>query len=362
MDWHRLLCTDRLRDPNAREERGRSPFQRDLDRITFSAAFRRLAHKTQVHPISPNDHVHTRLTHSVEVACVGRSLGTMVGHEIAKKWDSNILPDHVGYAVQAACLAHDIGNPPFGNSGEDAIRAWFDRNFGKKMTTTQLIGGERPEDFRNFDGNAQGFRIFTQLEDSKWEGGLRLTYGVLGALAKYPIASNVAPRDKYIGQHKFGFFQSEELYFFEIADKIGLIQRNAGIPYWCRHPLAFLVEAADDICYAIIDIEDGFELGYLTFQEAKEVLRPIAPNALLTSSMAPSEKIGKLRAVAIGNLIEECVNVFVDNEDELLNGSFQSSLVKSMRYEREFNDAKEIGRRKVYNAERTIKPNFRSLE
>ena len=167
MDWESLLCTERLRDPNAQREHGRSPFQRDLDRITFSAAFRRLAHKTQVHPVSSNDHVHTRLTHSIEVASVGRSLGTMVGHEILKGCASEFSPDEFGYAVQAACLAHDIGNPPFGHNGEDAIREWFNGERKKEVPPAKMIDEGRLEDLQYFDGNAQGFRILTQLENSK---------------------------------------------------------------------------------------------------------------------------------------------------------------------------------------------------
>lgn len=354
MEWNRLLCADRLRDPNARAEDGRSPFQRDLDRITFSAAFRRLAHKTQVHPLSPNDHVHTRLTHSIEVASVGRSLGTMAGNKVGRKHTLEFLPDHLGYAVQAACLAQDIGNPPFGHSGEEAIREWFNGTREQKVPPIQMINEGRREDFQKFDGNAQGFRILTQLENEKWDGGLCLTFAVLGALTKYPISSNILARDEYVG-NKFGFFETEEGYFSEIASRLGLVRRNQGMPYWCRHPLAFLVEAADDICYAIIDIEDGFELGYLTFEEAKDILRPMAPDAQLTSSMAPGEKIGKLRAIAIGNLIDECVSVFTENERELLTGSFQSSLIKLTKYKDNFEAAKKRGREKVYNAERTIK-------
>jgi dGTPase len=182
-----------------------------------------------------------------------------------------------------------------------------------------------------------------------------LTFAVLGALAKYPIGSNVLSKDQYIGNNKFGFFETEEDHFSEIASTGGLIRRPEGAPYWCRHPLAFLVEAADDICYAIIDIEDGFELGYLKFEEAQEVLLPIAPNAQLPSSMAPSEKIGKIRAVAIGNLIKECVSVFVENESDLLTGSFQTSLIKLTKYKDYIDIAKKRGREKVYNADRTIK-------
>jgi dGTPase len=208
MDWPTLLCNSRMHDPEPTATRGRSPFQQDLDRIIFSAAFRRFAHKTQVHPLSPNDHVHTRLTHSIEVASVGRSLGTMVGNEIASKLKSKILPDYFGYAVQAACLAHDIGSPPFGHSGESAIQSWFKTAQRKAGIFTKVNADTRREDFERFEGNAQGFRILTQLENAKWDGGLRLTYAVLGAFAKYPIASHISDEDPdhYPGAKKFGFF------------------------------------------------------------------------------------------------------------------------------------------------------------
>jgi dGTPase len=353
MDWPTLLCNSRMHDPEPTATRGRSPFQQDLDRIIFSAAFRRFAHKTQVHPLSPNDHVHTRLTHSIEVASVGRSLGTMVGNEIASKLKSKILPDYFGYAVQAACLAHDIGSPPFGHSGESAIQSWFKTAQRKAGIFTKVNADTRREDFERFEGNAQGFRILTQLENAKWDGGLRLTYAVLGAFAKYPIASHISDEDPdhYPGAKKFGFFQ----YFTEVADVLGLIRRHDSAPYWCRHPLAFLVEAADDICYAIIDIEDGFELGYLTFREASEVLSCMAPETQYTSGMTESDKIGKLRAKAIGNLIEECVKVFVDNEQGLLNGSFACGLIELTKFKAAVQRAKSVGRRKVYNSENTIK-------
>ena len=272
MDWEALLGKQRLNDPDAESQSGRSPFQQDLDRIVFSAAFRRLARKTQVHPLSDNDHVHTRLTHSIEVASVGRSLGTIVGSEIAGSLNKpEITADTFGDIVQAACLAHDIGNPPFGHSGEDTIGRWFNSSVNSPAIFGSDMKDIEKNDLRYFEGNAQGFRILTQLENNRWSGGLRLTYAVLGTFTKYPRSSVVhpIPNDSYIGGKKIGFFESERGYFEKIASGLGLIQRNEQLYYWCRHPLAFLVEAADDICYAIIDIEDGFALGYLTFEETR---------------------------------------------------------------------------------------------
>lgn len=306
--------------------------------------------------MSANDHVHTRLTHSIEVASVGRSLGTAVGTELRERLkDPEISPDKFGYVVQAACLAHDIGNPPFGHSGEDAIRSWFNRAESSCAAFMQKTGGTRPEDFRRFEGNAQGFRILTQLENYKWAGGLQLTNAVLGAFTKYPIASTVVltKSDNYPGSKKVGFFKPEEDYFAEIAEALGLIRRKENAPYWCRHPLAFLVEAADDICYAIVDIEDGYELGYLNFLEAKDVLAPIAGDrAGLSSTMEEREQIGKLRAVAIGRLIDESVAVFLDNENALLAGKFGNEIVYLTKFASDLRAAIELARNKLYNSDR----------
>jgi dGTPase len=359
MEWHRLLSSDRLRRPNAVAQKGRSPFQQDIDRITFSAAFRRLAHKTQVHPLSPNDHVHTRLTHSIEVASVGRSLGTVVGTEIAERLkDPNISADIFGYVVQAACLAHDIGNPPFGHSGEYAIRSWFNRAEANHSPFTKESSGMRLEDLRKFEGNAQGFRILTQLENYRWDGGLQLTHAVLGAFTKYPTASIVIPPEAcdYPGSKKVGFFGSEQSYFTEIADKLDLKRRDQNEPSWSRHPLAFLVEAADDICYAIVDIEDGYELGYLHFREARDVLAAIAGDrAELSSSMVEREQIAKLRAVAIGQLVDECSAVFLDNESSVLAGEFSSEILDLTKFATDLGRAKALAADKLYNSERKIK-------
>ena len=215
MDWETLLGEQRLHRADAESQAGRSPFQQDLDRVVFSTAFRRLAHKTQVHPLSDNDHVHTRLTHSIEVASVGRSLGTIVGSKISGKLrNSKITSDMFGYIVQAACLAHDIGNPPFGHSGEDTIGRWFNSSDQSSTIFGLDMKDVEKNDLRYFEGNAQGFRILTQLENYHWDGGLQLTYAVLGTFAKYPRSSVVhpIPNDSYIGGKKFGFFDSERHY------------------------------------------------------------------------------------------------------------------------------------------------------
>ena len=340
MIWPQLLCDGRLNRPGAEKPKGRSRFQQDLDRIVFSAAFRRLAHKTQVHPLAQNDHVHTRLTHSIEVASVGRSLGTIVGAHVAPKLDDpQISSDTFGYIVQAACLAHDIGNPPFGHSGEDAISEWFLDYFKGLGDGKSGLEQWQETDFLNFDGNAQGFRMLTQLENHKWNGGLQLTYAVLGAYSKYTQSSkkHPLPSSPYIGCNKIGFFHSEEDYFESVARAVGLICRDN---YWCRHPLAFLVEAADDICYSVIDIEDGFRLKYLDFSAAREILAPIAgDNITLTQGMNPDEKIAKYRAVAIGELTESVAKAFLENESCLLDGTFNDDLISRTPYQAEIERA-----------------------
>jgi dGTPase len=352
MEWHKLLSQGRLCNPNARpdKDRNRSPFQQDIDRVTFSAAFRRLAHKTQVHPLSRNDHVHTRLTHSIEVASVGRSLGTEVGAKIADEIRP-ITQDQLGYVVQAACLAHDIGNPPFGHFGEDAIKSWF-----KKNITALNLSATQPEDFTLFDGNAQGFRIITQLEDNKGDGGLQLTHPVLGAFTKYPRSSTTV-KDDYIGSKKPGFFEPEQRYFVEVADHVGLKNRNCEQPYWCRHPLAFLVEAADDICYRIIDIEDGYELDYLDFEEARDILASIAYDhpKLQKVPANESDHIGKLRAVAVGLMVDECVRVFVENKADILLGSFGSPLIELTKYRNQMATALDVAKKRIYESEAITK-------
>ncbi len=357
MDWHSLLNEKRLNRPDAESQPGRSPFQQDIDRIVFSAAFRRLAHKTQVHPLSENDHVHTRLTHSIEVASVGRSLGTVVGTRIAEKIrDPKITGDTFGYVVQAACLAHDIGNPPFGHSGEDSIGAWFSREEQAPAIFGSMSLVER-NDLKFFEGNAQGFRILTQLENHRWTGGLQLTYAVLGTFTKYPRSSvlHPIPDDSYVGGKKIGIFEAERSYFGQISSGLGLPERNHPLNYWTRHPLTFLVEAADDICYAIVDIEDGFELGYLSYDEARSILEPIAKGASLPSSMEREEIIGKLRAVAIGELVNAVSEVFLQNENALLDGTYSTELIADTAYRTHIGVAKAAAKSKIYWSRRKTK-------
>jgi dGTPase len=323
VNWSTLLSANRPGQAPAPTENSRSAFEQDYDRIIFSHPFRRLQDKTQVHPLPEDDFVHTRLTHSLEVSSVGRSLGKRVGETIIQR-HPNLKTRYslfdFGAVVAAASLAHDLGNPPFGHAGEDAISDYFRRRpeLAREVTSHQW------SDLVAFEGNAQGFRILNQHG-----AGLRLTLATLGAFTKYPCASNFSPRDpKRKSQKKFGFFDSERTLFAEIAAALEL--RAAGDNGWSRHPLAFLVEAADDICYSIIDLEDGCNLGLIPFDEAVELLAPILGKSLDRPKLAREgslkTKLGTLRAMAIGELIDACTTVFVDNEPEILSGYFDSAL------------------------------------
>jgi dGTPase len=339
MDWEKLLTRQRLGKSKLEpEEFIRTPFQRDYDRLIFSSAFRRLKDKTQVFPLPTNDYIRTRLIHSLEVSSVGRSLGRIIGRAIVERHQLQGKVDaaDVGDIVSAACLAHDIGNPPFGHAGEDAIQAafqtWYD--------PAKSFNDRQKNDLDLFEGNAQGFRILTRLEMQPRRGGLQLTYPTLAAFTKYPRESTIDPQiiDDYAGRSskKHGFFQSEVDLFTEVAEAVGLIRRSENAAWWCRHPLAFLVEAADDICYSIVDLEDGCLMGYIPFAVARELLDPIAGSQddKLADIALESERIKYLRGAAINNLINEAKEIFLDNEGSILAGEFDKDLLSlSGKYE-----------------------------
>jgi dGTPase len=331
MDWNRLLSRARLGVSNGRgDSEIRTDFQRDFDRIVFSSAFRRLQDKTQVFPLSSNDNVRTRLTHSLEVACVGRTLGTKVGHSIIHRHDlKGVYPPDVGAIVAAACLAHDIGNPPFGHAGEDAIRSWFETSKTGRAILDALSESRR-EDFLRFEGNAQGFRLTARLQSPDNRGGMQLTCATLGTAAKYPRASWLAgPSPAGIAFRKFGFFQDDGDLFAELADQLGLLPAGQGA--WLRHPLAYLVEAADDICYRIIDIEDAFRLNQLDYDLVRGLLLPLAGDGevrrKLDRIVRPRDRVEYLRAKAIGQVIDEVHQCFMVHEEALLSGEFRTELL-----------------------------------
>lgn len=333
LDWRKLLSASRQRGERTEPfDPARSPFQKDFDRIVFSSAFRRLQDKTQVHPFPGNDYVRTRLTHSLEVASVGRSLGAAAGQVISGR--RRLPPDlgaaEFGHIVSAACLAHDIGNPPFGHRGEALIRDWFAESARGRAALSGLTPGQQ-QDFLQFEGNAQGFRILTRLQNWTDRGGMRLTAAVLGAFTKYPRLSDASSSDGEMaaGVRKFGVMQAEAAIFRDLAHELGLPEERPGI--WRRHPLAWLVEAADDICYSIIDLEDGFKLGKLSFATAEGLLQPIAGQGRRYREITePGRRIGYLRAKAIGSLVDQAVTAFLDMEPDMLDGRAGLPLLEAM--------------------------------
>jgi dGTPase len=354
VEWQQLLSIQRSgKKTLATLEPWRSAFEQDYDRIIFSHPFRRLQDKTQVHPLPEQDFVHTRLTHSLEVSSVGRSLGKRVGEEILKR-NKNLKEVSLydfGAIVAAASLAHDLGNPPFGHAGEDAISDFFKENDLGKRFQSKVTEAEWT-DLTKFEGNAQGFRIL-----NKNQFGLKLTYATLGAFTKYPCSAFFPERNKAKrSQKKFGFFQTEKKIFSEIATELGLIQNFEFS--WSRHPLAFLVEAADDICYSIIDLEDGCSLGLVSFEEAKSLFE-----AVLTKSKSKlgkldyltgnTEKIAFLRALAISDLMEQCAELFLDHEKDILSGKFDTALADECQSKRAVEEIIRISVERIYKA-RTV--------
>lgn len=324
MSWDRLVNANRLGNRPSKTEKGRSPFNSDHDKIIFSGAFRRLAKKTQVHPLATNDHVHNRLTHSLEVACVGRSLGIRVGEKLerAGKLPQDFSATDIGDIIQSTCLAHDIGNPPFGHTGEAAIRSWFE-NDGSRFLKD--LHPEEASDLRTFEGNAQGFRNLTSAEYHPYDGGMRLTYATLASFIKYPWTSIPAASGKRPRSNKFGVFKSELSLFKEVADAVGLIKQG-GDDWYCRHPFVYLMEAADDFCYGILDLEDGLEMGILSWNDVYEILSPVLlPETLreLEPELAKSKDGRKpplIRGKVIDAYVEAAANAFLKFEDNFLRG------------------------------------------
>lgn len=343
MDWDSLLSPVRLRRspaPSADRARTRSPFQQDADLVVFSAAFRRLQDKTQVQPLSEGGRVRTRLTHSIEVASVGRSLGSAVAYGLGASRGLDAERSHaMASIVYAACLAHDIGNPPFGHGGEDAIQGWFHAH----PTLLAPLTPAQREDFFCFDGNAQGLRALTQLENYRFDGGLRLTCATLGAFMKYAVqAAARVPGSANVAQRKPGFFESERSYIEELRTALRL-------PAGTRHPLAYLTEAADDICYAIVDLEDGFDAGLVDYRDAADVLTKIAGTAP-DASLGRAEQLQKLRGVAIGRLIDAVSQAFVEAEPALLRGESVPELCAATPFGDQLREAKALAAERIFRA------------
>jgi dGTPase len=362
MQWEQLLSLKKQGVTNKRlrteEDPTRLGFEVDYDRIIFSQAFRGLQDKTQVIPLSQTSFVHTRLTHSLEVSVVGRSLGRLAGKAILEKHPQleSIHGYHFndfGAIVAAASLAHDIGNPPFGHSGEKAIGDYFSNGRGKRFKA--LLIDKEYQDLVDFEGNANGFKILTQSKNGL-DGGLRLTFATLGAFMKYPKESLPKKPTSHIADKKFGVFQSEVSFFEQVAQQLGLTKRGKkeDVSY-NRHPLAYLVEAADDICYTIIDFEDGINLGLIEEEFALEYLIALVKQTIDTNKYNKltdsKDRLTYLRALAIGVLIEEAVQIFVENEAAILDGSFTGALLDKSKYQAQINDIIKISISNVYQSQ-----------
>ncbi len=335
MNWQQLISNKRLGQEVRHPERhdDRSEFKRDYDRLIFSAPFRRMQNKTQVFPLPGSIFVHNRLTHSLEVASVGMSLGNDVARVLKQHHPelAGTLFEEIGTIVSTACLAHDMGNPPFGHSGEKAIQAYFREGGGQALQ--ERISNEFWNDLTHFEGNANTFRLLTHRFHGRREGGFVMTYSTLASIVKYPHSSLCAGK-----KGKFGFFCFEEEYFRRIADELGMIRLSAdGEPLrYARHPLVYLVEAADDICYEIMDIEDAHKLRILSFDETMKLLLGFFDEAHRQKIMQRitdegitdnNEKVVYMRACAIGLLESECARTFVENEQAILDGEFVGSLI-----------------------------------
>jgi dGTPase len=365
MHWEKLLSLKRQGDTTKRlrseQDDTRLGFEVDYDRIVFSAYFRSLQDKTQVIPLSKTSFVHTRLTHSLEVSVVGRSLGRIAGKAILEKYPHlqtihKFQFNDFGAIVAAAALAHDIGNPPFGHSGEKAIGNYFLNGAGKRFK--ENLTPKQYQDLIDFEGNANGFKILTETKNGV-SGGLRLSYATLGAFMKYPKESLPKKETNHIVDKKYGIFQTEKDFFIELASELGLMPKNTGKnKSFYRHPLAYLVEAADDICYTIIDFEDGINLGLIEEDLALEYLIKLVKDTInkekYVSLTKSSDRLAYLRSLAINSLITEAANLFITNETKILQGEFPTSLLEKSKYRAQIDDIIKISIQKIYKSNEVI--------
>lgn len=333
MSWERLICSKRLGMERYRSSTAqiRSDFQRDFDRLVFSSPFRRLQNKTQVFPLPGSIFVHNRLTHSLEVSSVGKSLANEVCTMLLPRYEGTAAAEKLSHIVEivgAACLAHDMGNPPFGHSGERTIATYFSEGNGYKVK--DLVSDEEWSDLVNFDGNANSFRLLAHQFRGRRAGGLAMTYSSLAAIVKYPYPSSKSPK-----KGKFGFFQSEKECYLTVASELGIIEKSDGV--FARHPLVYLMEAADDICYQVMDIEDAHKLKILNSEEVLSLLlgffgeeRKSKMKKVIDMIDDNNEKVAYMRSCVIGELVGECSRVFVENEDKILAGEFEGCLIDHM--------------------------------
>ncbi|GHT17233.1 dehydrogenase [Bacteroidia bacterium] len=354
MNWQQLFSTKRfgMEQYHAEHAADRSEFQRDYDRLIFSASFRRLQNKTQVFPLPTNIFVHNRLTHSLEVSCVGRSLGSNVAQKLG------LDASETGAIVAAACLAHDMGNPPFGHSGETAISSFFSE--GKGLNFKHLIENENQwKDLTCFEGNANAFRLLTHRFNGRRQGGFALTYSTLASIVKYPFPSTGASAHK----QKFGFFNSETESYLRIANELGINCLDKTKNHFARHPLVFLLEAADDICYQLMDIEDAHKLKIISTEETKALLLNFFDEKEKTRRLEilqmvtdVNEQIAYLRSLTIGKLVSECTRVFAENENDLLSGSYNIPLIRNIvpQCAEAYRICSELAVRKIYRSQDVI--------
>lgn len=356
MDWSTLISAKRfgLEEYHTLRQENRSEFQRDYDRLVFSAPFRRLQNKTQVFPLPGSIFVHNRLTHSLEVSCVGRSLGNDVSKALLERHPGlhETFVGEIGSIVSAACLAHDLGNPPFGHSGERAISTYFSE--GKGQSLQAILSPAQWEDLIHFEGNANAFRLLTHQFEGRRKGGFVLTYSTLASIVKYPYASTLAG-DK----SKFGFFTTEEESFRHIADTLGMKQLSVSPLRYVRHPLVYLVEAADDICYQLMDMEDAHKLRIITTRDVQRLLLSYFPpehQAHMRETFRivsdVNEQVAYLRSCVVGLLVRECAQVFLDNESKILAGEFEGCLlghISSLPAEA-YAHCAEVSKAKIYRS------------
>ncbi|MCH5221144.1 MAG: dNTP triphosphohydrolase [Muribaculaceae bacterium] len=364
MNWASLVNDKRFgledyHDP--KKNRTRTDFRRDYDRLVFSSPFRRLQNKTQVFPLPGSIFVHNRLTHSMEVACVGKSMADNVALALSQKYSAMGEPiehfNHLGDIVAAACLAHDLGNPPFGHSGEKAIGTFFSEGEGQRLKP--MFTPEQWNDLTRFEGNANAFRVLTHQFKGRRKGGFAMTYSTLASIVKYPYESSLSTKGK------FGFFNTEMSDFEKVAQELGMLRLSApGEPLrYARHPLVYIVEAADDICYEVMDMEDAHKLKILSTREVIDAFlaffepeRRDRMEEIMDAVDDPNEKIAYLRSCVVGALVEQCALTFIEHEEEILAGRFEGSLLGHIReLEREgYRKCSEISFAKIYRSAEVV--------
>ncbi|MCQ2334864.1 MAG: deoxyguanosinetriphosphate triphosphohydrolase [Paludibacteraceae bacterium] len=360
MNWRQLITTKRLGLEQYHSEHAdvRSQFERDYDRLIFSAPFRRLQNKTQVFPLPGSIFVHNRLTHSLEVSTVGRSLGSIVAHSLAKHYpqDADKLME-IPSIVQAACLAHDMGNPPFGHSGETAIGTYFSEGKGKELRP--FFTSDQWADFTHFEGNANAFRLLAHRYVGRREGGFVLTYSTLASIIKYPYESKYSPK----GKQKFGFFQQDKSLYERIAADMGIVRQVGRPEVYARHPLVYLVEAADDICYELMDLEDACKLHIVSVDKAIELYmaflddqNKVKKQEHLSRVEDPNEKLAYLRSVVIGILVDACAEAFIEHEPQILAGELQPSLIDMLpeRLMHAYQQCASLSKKEIYRSKMVL--------